>query len=127
MKTCNQCGKCCIQYADGGLSASQSEIDWWQAHRPEIYEYVRGGEIWADPETGEQLSHCPWLEFDSINNNYSCQIYFDRPEDCRHYPTHIAEMIKDECEMLEAVDIAQPVAAQKKLDIIMSDSRPAYR
>ncbi|HCX26778.1 MAG TPA: zinc/iron-chelating domain-containing protein, partial [Cellvibrionales bacterium] len=23
MKECNQCGKCCIHYSDGGLSATQ--------------------------------------------------------------------------------------------------------
>ncbi|HHJ18661.1 MAG TPA: YkgJ family cysteine cluster protein, partial [Gammaproteobacteria bacterium] len=27
MKECNQCGKCCIKYSDGGLSASSSEIE----------------------------------------------------------------------------------------------------
>ena len=127
MKSCNQCGKCCIKYADGGLSASQSEIDWWQENRPEIYRYVSRGNIWVHPDTGELLSRCPWLELDSTGTKYVCEIYHDRPEDCRHYPTHIAEMILDECEMLESEDIGDRVKGQKKLDIIMSDSRPAFR
>ena len=62
MKECNQCGKCCIHYSDGGLSATQDEIDWWQASRPDIYQYVRDGEIWADPNSGERLKRCPFLQ-----------------------------------------------------------------
>ena len=46
MRDCNQCGKCCTHYSDGGLSASESEIDWWETNRPEIFSYVSGGEIW---------------------------------------------------------------------------------
>lgn len=127
MKTCNQCGKCCIKYSDAGLSASPSEIDWWEDNRPEIFKYVSKGNIWVHPDTGEPLSRCPWLGFDSSENMYMCEIYHDRPEDCRHYPTHIAEMITDECEMLESKDLRDKTNAQKKLDIIMSDSRPAFR
>ncbi|MGV0035041.1 MAG: YkgJ family cysteine cluster protein [Candidatus Azotimanducaceae bacterium WSBS_2022_MAG_OTU7] len=127
MKSCNQCGKCCINYADGGLSASQSEIDWWEDNRPAIFQYVSKGNIWVDPETGASLSRCPWLRLDPVDDKYVCEIYYDRPEDCRHYPTHIAEMITDECEMLESNDLSDRVSGQKKLDIIMSDSRPAFR
>lgn len=125
MQSCNQCGKCCIKYADGGLSAISSEIDWWEANRPEIYAYVRGGDIWVDPQTKQPLKHCPWLV--NSEGKYICQIYHDRPEDCRHYPTHIDEMVNDDCEMLEEQDLINPQKAQTRLDIIMSDSRPAFR
>ena len=53
MKDCNQCGKCCVIYADGGLSASQKEIDAWEENRPDIFAYVSDGKIWVDPATGE--------------------------------------------------------------------------
>jgi hypothetical protein len=33
-------------------------------------------------------------------------------------------MIRDECEMLEARDLANPKKAQSTLDILMADSRP---
>lgn len=33
-------------------------------------------------------------------------------------------MVRDECEMLEPRDLVNPKQAQKKLDFIMSDSRP---
>ena len=131
MKECNSCGKCCIKYGDGGLSASDSEIEMWELFRPEIYRYVSKGEIWFDPDTGQQLTYCPWLR--QVPNTgvspirYSCDIYADRPEDCRHYPSHIEEMVRDECEMIEVQDLTKPKQAQKKLDKLMADSRPPYQ
>jgi hypothetical protein len=47
-----------------------------------------------------------------------------RPGDCRYYPVDIEQMLKDDCEMLQAHDLADPGKAQKKLDLLMSDSRP---
>lgn len=125
MKPCNQCGKCCQKYADGGLSASSSEIEFWEIFKPMVAAYVKGGEIWIDPKTGKQLTHCPWLKESASGGLFSCDIYHDRPDDCRYYPVTIDEMIRDGCEMLEPADIAEPVAAQRKLDIMMQDSRPA--
>lgn len=130
MKDCNQCGKCCIKYADGGLSATPEEIGLWEVFHPHIYRYVSDGKIWIDPDTGGQLSYCPFLEKDPDSSHspqqatYSCGIYLDRPEDCRHYPTSISEMIRDECEMIEAIDLEDTRKSQIKLDELMSDSRP---
>lgn len=100
----------------------------WELFRPDIYRYVRNNEIWFDPENGAALTRCPWLvkESNDISGNarYSCDIYLDRPEDCRHYPSLVEEMQRDECEMLEPHDLIKPRQAQRKLDLIMSDSRP---
>ena len=136
MKECNQCGKCCIHYSNGGLSATQAEIEWWEASRPDIFQYVRNGEIWVDPNSGELLQRCPFLGLEpksktSTANNppqdkYICSIYHDRPDDCRHYPTHINEMVRDGCDMIEVKDLLNPKSAQKKLDILMANSRPAF-
>jgi uncharacterized protein len=125
MKSCNQCGKCCILYSDGGLTATEDEIERWQETNPEIYRYVNNGSIWMDPDTGEQLKYCPWLKKESNKTKYYCSIYLERPDDCRHYPVTITEMIRDECEMIEAVDLLKPKMAQRKLDQLMADSRPA--
>ena len=125
MKECNQCGKCCTKYGNGGLSASTHEIEWWDNFKPNIYRYTRNGKIWMHPETGEQLTRCPWLRKVPKQNIYTCDIYFDRPDDCKFYPVTIEQMISDECEMLEKHDLTQPKQAQKTLDQIMSDSRPA--
>ena len=126
MKECNQCGKCCTRYGGGGLSASASEIAWWETFRPKIFDYVSGGEIWVSPVTGKQMKRCPWLRKLPNQNKYICRIYHDRPDDCRHYPVNIEEMARDECEMLEVKDLARPEQAQRALDNLMADSRPPY-
>lgn len=125
MKECNQCGKCCIKYGNGGLSASQQEIQWWDSTRPDIFEYTRNGKIWMDPESGKLLQRCPWLRIQK-NDIYTCDIYFDRPDDCKYYPVTIDQMVNDACEMLEPHDMADLGKAQKTLDKLMSDSRPPY-
>ncbi len=129
MKDCNQCGKCCIKYGDGALSATKEEIDLWEIFQPEIYKFVKNYEIWFDPETGTRLRRCPFLEVapktdTHASNKYTCSIYLNRPEDCRHYPSLIPEMIRDECEMIEAIDLKNLKHAQRKLDALMGDSRP---
>lgn len=126
MKECNQCGKCCIKYSDGGLSASDEEIKSWDIFRPDIYNYTHNGKIWMDPVTGEELSLCPWLRKHPTQNIYTCDIYYDRPNDCKYYPVTIEQMINDECEMLEDRDLANPKQAQKKLNKLMADSRPPF-
>jgi Fe-S-cluster containining protein len=127
VKDCNQCGKCCTKYGDGRLSATTAEIQWWETFRPEIFRHVRDGKIWISPVTGKQMRRCPWLRKLPNQKKYICRIYHDRPEDCRHYPVNITEMVTDECEMLEVRDLTNPDQAQIKLDKIMSDSRPPYK
>ncbi|MCG0022060.1 YkgJ family cysteine cluster protein [Vibrio parahaemolyticus] len=128
MKDCNQCGKCCIKYGDGDLAATQEEIDLWELFNPDIFEYVKDGRIWFDPETREQLHSCPFLELAPKSSagekdKYTCSIYLNRPEDCRHYPSLIDEMVQDECEMIEVTDLENPKKAQKQLDKLMCLSR----
>jgi uncharacterized protein len=114
MQNCNQCGKCCLFYADGGLVATASEIDAWKAQRPDIYRYVHGGQIWCSPVSGEPLTRCPWLQGNSPP--YACSIYADRPADCRSYPVTITDMVRDECEMLEPKDLNDLPKTQAVLD-----------
>lgn len=125
MIECNQCGKCCTKYSDGGLTASAEEIESWELFRPDIRKYVADGNIWMSPESGEQLILCPWLRKAPNQKKYTCDIYYDRPDDCKHYPVTIQQMIADDCEMIEVQDLNNPKQAQKQLDKIMADSRPA--
>ena len=127
VKECNQCGKCCIKYSNGGLSVSVGQIDYWENYRPEIYRHVSEGNIWIDPETGKQIELCPWLRKVPNQNKYSCDIYYDRPDDCKYYPSTIDEMMIDECEMLEQKDLSNPKQARKALDRIMEDSRTPFK
>lgn len=132
MKACNQCGKCCTKYGGGDLSASADEVAQWELFSPDIFEFVHKGQIWCDPITKETLSTCPFLALEpGLSANappkYICTIYEDRPEDCRHYPSLVSEMIRDECEMIEITDLSAPKRAQTQLDVLMQDSRPAYK
>jgi len=144
MKDCNSCGKCCIKYGNGGLSASSADIEGWALFNPEIYSYVQvinnSGNIWFDPATGKLIEYCPWLKKQTAHGGaafYTCDIYHNRPEDCRHYPSTIEEMIFDECEMIEVRDLPSADAtpkraqltlnkAQRALDKLMADSRPPF-
>jgi hypothetical protein len=146
MKDCNQCGKCCIKYGNGGLSASASEVEFWETFRPNIYEYVDEGNIWVSPDTGKQLERCPWLRqvpssdkngqdktsqdkssrYKACHIKYTCYIYNDRPDDCKHYPVTVQQMVADECEMIELRDLDNPKQAQTALDKLMIDSRPSF-
>lgn len=127
MKACTQCGKCCINYSDGGLSITEDELASWEIFRPDIAEYVFKGEIWFNPKTKERFTRCPWLEEHGESGRilYSCSIYFDRPNDCRYYPVTVSEMVRDECEMIEPCDVLDLKKSQKVLDKLMEDSRPA--
>ena len=116
MKDCNSCGKCCIKYSNGGLSASDADLELWESLRPEIYRYVRDGKIWMEPDSGQQIKLCPWLRKEPDQVQFTCAIYFDRPEDCRVYPARIQDMIADECEMLEPKDLANVRQAQELLE-----------
>ncbi|MDG1905714.1 MAG: YkgJ family cysteine cluster protein [Arenicella sp.] len=122
MKACNSCGKCCIKYSNGALSASDADIELWESLRPDIYRYVRDDKIWMDPETGNQIELCPWLRKEPNQTSFNCAIYFDRPEDCRVYPALVSDMINDECEMLEPKDFADTRKAQDVLDTKFRDS-----
>jgi Fe-S-cluster containining protein len=124
MKDCNQCGKCCTRYGGGDLTATASEIDWWEEYRPDIFEHVRDEKIWVSPVTGKQMLRCPWLRKLPNQQKYICRIYDDRPDDCKQYPVSIDEMVRDECEMLDLRDLRNPDKAQRDLDLLMADSRP---
>lgn len=116
MRPCNQCGKCCIRYADGGLAASSEEIERWEIERPDIFAFVKDGQIWYSPEAGKALARCPWLVGEEAP--YSCAIYEDRPEDCRSYPLNLTDMVRDECEMLDARDLQDQPKALIRLKIL---------
>lgn len=120
MKNCNQCGKCCTKYSDGGLSVTSEEVDFWEVFRPEIYRYISDEKIWMDPTTGKQLTRCPWLQKIPDQEKYSCAIYYDRPDDCKLYPVTIEQMVEDDCEMIELIDLDNPKRAQQALDKLMA-------
>lgn len=113
------------------MSASEQDIDMWELFKPDIAAYVKKGLIWFSPQSGKQLSLCPFLREGKSQEQpdktiYTCDIYYDRPEDCRFYPVTVKQMINDECEMLQQGDLLNPQQAQKDLDKLLEDSRPNY-
>lgn len=131
MKSCTQCGKCCTKYSSGGLSATADEIEMWALFRPDIAEYVQNGKIWMDPTSGKQIELCPFLRLAATPSGtnqaiYTCDIYHDRPDDCKFYPVTIKQMLDDECEMIEIKDLTDLKQAQKTLNTLMADSRPPF-
>ena len=78
------------------------------------------------PDTGKQIKLCPWLRKLPNENKYICDIYYDRPDDCKYYPVTIDQMVMDECDMLEVQDLAKPKQAQKTLNKLLADSRPPF-
>lgn len=121
MKECNSCGKCCTKYGGQDLSVTDSELEMWEIFNPDIFAYTKDGEVWFDPTSGKPLDNCPWLVQEGEKT--LCAIYQDRPNDCRTYPSLIREMLNDKCEMIEESDLGDIKKAQKRLDIIMVDSR----
>lgn len=136
MQDCNSCGKCCIKYSNGALYAEAEEIAFWENVRPYIADKVNHlaaksqSNIWFNNQTQQPYQICPWLSVDekrstSDKKYYLCDIYYDRPNDCRLYPTTISEMINDQCEMIEVKDLTDLNKAQKEVDKLMADNRPA--
>ncbi len=94
---CQQCGHCCINVS-GAFSACATVADierWEAAGRDDILAWVEPMEIgdefvydlWIDPETGDDVSRCPWLEKAPGTNLYVCRIHDLKPDHCRAYPT----------------------------------------
>jgi Fe-S-cluster containining protein len=107
---------------------TKEEIALWELFNPDIFAYVKDGKVWFDPVSNQPLEQCPFLEIEtpvSANSavKFTCSIYQDRPEDCRHYPSLVSEMIRDGCEMIETVDLDNLKKAQSKLDILIRDER----
>jgi len=51
---------------------------------------ILGGDLWFDPETGEELNKCPFLRKIRNRDKYKCLIHDAKPERCRDFPRWIA-------------------------------------
>jgi Fe-S-cluster containining protein len=88
---CFGCGKCCREQGFD-LTVTPGDTRRWKKHgRTDILRYVwvfKGlggyGDIWIDPETGDELGYCPFLQRVSPGK-YICGIYETRPKICREF------------------------------------------
>jgi len=62
-----------------------------------LEEYIIGGDLWFDPETGKELSECPFL-FKKEDDTYACGIHENKPQRCKDFPQLIATTC-EKCEL----------------------------
>jgi len=85
------CGKCCEEMGFELTVTVEDYKRWVREGREDILRYVwlppgspGFGDIWIDPETGEDLDYCPF--FRRINKNRGiCLIHDTKPEVCREF------------------------------------------
>lgn len=84
---CLCCGDCC-RFFGGHLTASRHDLERWRHEgRDDILCRVnRLGWIWVDPETGQLLDPCPFLQ-PAGEKMFLCSIQETKPDICRAYPT----------------------------------------
>jgi Fe-S-cluster containining protein len=104
---CKQCGNCCLNlYVCEEGSANPEDISRWkQEGRWDILEWVdiydfypedeQYGDIWIDPNTGEDARRCPFLRKIRNQNKYKCLIQDTKPEFCRQYPSNKEQALID--------------------------------
>ena len=105
---CTGCGKCCEKYG-ANLQADGEDIERWKAEASEVIDYVaiffrntghECGDLWIDPNTGDEMTHCPWLVRDRRRKiPFRCAIHPMRPNVCRDYPISLEQAIQDGCEI----------------------------
>jgi Fe-S-cluster containining protein len=92
---CRQCGQCCIDL-DYRNELTAEDVDRWKkAGRDDILKWIgtarhpdgRGSyQIWVIPGTNRFAESCPFLEFQSTCNRWTCRIHDIKPAICRNYP-----------------------------------------
>jgi len=89
---CVMCGECCKKLGFGDLKVTVEDYRRWKREgREDILRYVwlppgspGFGDIWIDPETGENLDYCPFLKRVS-EDKYICTIHNTKPEVCKKF------------------------------------------
>jgi Fe-S-cluster containining protein len=84
---CLCCGDCC-RFFGGHLNASKHDLERWRKEgRGDLLCRVnRLGWIWVDPETGQLMDPCPFLQH-FREEMFLCSIQETKPDICRDYPT----------------------------------------
>jgi len=108
---CRQCGYCCKNLKAHYLAVPEADVRRWkELGRDDILKWivkieVRGEvldyDIWRDPNTGEDIDGCPWLNRDAESGRYFCAIHDVKPSVCREYPDSMERAFEDGCKAYE--------------------------
>ena len=96
---CIQCGHCCL-YLSGAIHtcAEEEDVERWESEgRDDILSYIEVGDLWIDPETGDDVLRCPWLIKRPNKNKYICRIHETKPKHCRDFPTSKKHALRSGC------------------------------
>ena len=105
MRSCTQCGRCCINphFMESLGISEEDEARWREQGRDDILAKVNNQMGWLEP------GPCPFAH-EMGDGRYSCAIYDTRPGTCRDYPIAVIHMEFVDCEMLEPGDTDADVA-----------------
>lgn len=88
-------------------SADQSDVDMWRDHgRDDVLAWVDPIEIgdekyvydiWINPNTGGDVTRCPWLRKLPGQDRYICKIHDVKPRVCKEYPKSKSHANKTGC------------------------------
>jgi Fe-S-cluster containining protein len=97
MPVCSRCGKCCLVQGSGFTMMPEDYGRWRSQGRYDILRYVWLCRVpsdcegkwdvwidWIDPQTGENLKHCPFLKR-ADRGRYTCAIYDTKPRICERF------------------------------------------
>jgi Fe-S-cluster containining protein len=106
---CLQCGHCCLNLAICTTGkATPEDIARWENEKR--YDILRGvsifhygeegnwGDLWINPDTGEDANRCPFLRKIRNQNKYKYLIQDTKPEVCRQYPCDKEFALKTGCQ-----------------------------
>lgn len=105
---CVQCGNCCRNLFDAySTSVDIDELNRWRSEERwdilrwvSIYELsgeTAFGDLWISPNTGDEVSRCPWLRKLPKQEKYKCRIHGTKPAHCRNYPISKKHALTTEC------------------------------
>ncbi|MBW6512429.1 MAG: YkgJ family cysteine cluster protein [Desulfuromonadaceae bacterium] len=97
--SCLLCGHCCLNLVDAYRGCvSDADLDLWRREgRDDLLAWVETLDLghgnllhtaWVDPETGDDVDRCPWLQELPEQRGYLCSINAVKPQHCREYPEH---------------------------------------
>jgi Fe-S-cluster containining protein len=92
---CQQCGKCCLEYAYN-LQATEEDVCRWEKEgRWDILQWVARIDVGVclaldfpiHPKRGDDVDRCPFLRKLPRRDIYICRIHDTKPDACRCFPT----------------------------------------